>query len=175
MNLIPDLKGRKGKVGMVNNEVEILNDYEISKTTRAIVVAKEVGFSSRIYDRCGIYLSTTNPVDLIRQACLEAGVTYEGRRKAVIYHLKYEQQTPIIVSNWNAISVFPTESPESIDCCWVFYQHVRDVYAITKSTTMILFQDGFELLVPVSKGRLQKQMERMGRWISHYSNNPVYC
>ncbi|MFP3339039.1 competence protein ComK, partial [Micrococcus sp. SIMBA_131] len=73
---------------MVNIEAEIMNDYEISKSTRAIEVAKEVGYSSRIYDRSGIYLSETTPVDLIRQACLEAGVTYEGRRKAVIYHLK---------------------------------------------------------------------------------------
>jgi competence protein ComK len=41
---------------MVNIEAEIMNDYEISKSTRAIEVAKEVGFSSRIYDRSGIYL-----------------------------------------------------------------------------------------------------------------------
>ncbi|MCA0172643.1 competence protein ComK [Bacillus sp. RAR_GA_16] len=160
---------------MVNDNAMIMNDYEISKMTLAIVVAKEIGFCSRIYDRTGTYLSKTTPVDLIRQACLEAGVTYEGRRKAVIYHLKYEQQTPILVSTWNGISVFPTESPESLECCWVFYQHVRDAYALTKNTTKILFQDGFELIVPVSKGRLQKQMERTGRWVSHYSNNPVYC
>ncbi|MGA9290898.1 MAG: competence protein ComK [Anaerobacillus sp.] len=160
---------------MAEYEAEVMNDYEISKTTRAIEVAKEIGYCSRIFDRTGIYLSKTSPVDLIRQACLEAGVTYEGRRKAVIYHLKYEQQTPIIVSTWNAISAFPTESPESMDCCWVFYQHVKEMYALSKSSTMILFHDGFELIVPVSKGRLQKQMERMGRWISHYSNNPVYC
>ncbi len=160
---------------MAEYEAEVMNDYEISKTTQAIEVAKEIGYCSRIFDRSGIYLSKATPVDLIRQACLEAGVTYEGRRKAVIYHLKYEQQTPIIVSTWNAISAFPTESPESIDCCWVFYQHVKEMYALSKSSTMILFHDGFELIVPISKGRLQKQMERMGRWISHYSNNPVYC
>ncbi|WP_347551253.1 competence protein ComK [Pseudalkalibacillus hwajinpoensis] len=79
------------------------------------------------------------------------------------------------MSTWNAISVFPTESPESLNCCWVFYQHVRDMRALTKTSSEIVFLDGFEMVVPVSYGRLQKQMERMGRWISHYSNNPVYC
>ncbi|MDP4552888.1 competence protein ComK [Alkalihalobacillus macyae] len=167
--------GAEGILRMNENNSEIMDDYEISKTTKAIELAKEIGYSSRIYDRNGIYLSTKTPVELIRHACLEAGMTYEGRRKAVIYHLRYEQQTPIIVSNWNSISVFPTESPEKMDCCWIFYQHVKEMTALSKSCSKILFLDGFELMVPVSVGRLQKQMERMGRWISHYSNNPVYC
>ncbi len=167
--------GAEGILRMNEYNSEIMDDYEISKTTQAIELAKEVGYSSRIYDRNGIYLSTKTPVELIRHACLEAGMTYEGRRKAVIYHLRYEQQTPIIVSNWNSISVFPTESPEKMDCCWIFYQHVKEMTALSKGSSKVHFLDGFELVVPVSLGRLQKQMERMGRWISHYSNNPVYC
>ncbi|WP_270181325.1 competence protein ComK [Alkalihalobacillus sp. CinArs1] len=154
---------------------EMVLEYEISRTTEALLPAKELVNETRIYDRSGVYLSKRTQIDLIRDACLEGGSTYEGRRKAMVYHLKYEHQTPIVISTSNGICAFPTESPDNLECSWIFYHHVRNMTSLTKNSSMVHFHSGLKLEVPVSLSRLQKQMERMGRCISHYSNNPVYC
>ncbi|WP_377890122.1 competence protein ComK [Alkalihalobacillus sp. R86527] len=153
---------------------EIVLEYEISRTTEALIPAKELVNETRIYDRSGVYLSKRPQIDLIRDACLEGGSTYEGRRKAMVYHLRYEHQTPIVISTSNGICAFPTESPDNMDCYWIFYHHVRNLVALSRMSSMVHFHSGLQLEVPVSYARLQKQMERMGRCISHYSNNPVY-
>lgn len=154
---------------------EIVLEYEISRTTEALLPAKELLHDTRIYDRSGVYLSKKSQIDLICDACLEGGSTYDGRRKAMVYHLKYEHQTPIVISTANGICAFPTESPDNLDCYWIFYHHVRNMMPLSKHSTIVHFHSGLKIEVPVSYARLQKQMERMGRCISHYSNNPIYC
>lgn len=154
--------------------LELLFDYEISRTTEALVPAKELNFETKIYDRSGSFLSEKPQLEFVKEACLEGGSTYEGRRKAIVYHLKYEHQTPIVISTSNAIYAFPTESPENLECYWLFYQHIRSMTTASRNTSIVSFHSGLKLEVPVSLARLQKQMERMSRCISHYSNNPMY-
>lgn len=153
---------------------ERLFEYEISPTTEALLPAMEYNYETRIYDRSGSYLSKKPQLELVREACLEGGSTYEGRRKAMVYHLRYEQQTPIVISTSNGIYAFPTKSPDHLDCFWLFYQHIRSMTAVSRNVSNVHFHSGLRLEVAVSSARLQKQMERMSRCISHYSNNPMY-
>ncbi|TLS36535.1 competence protein ComK [Pseudalkalibacillus caeni] len=147
-------------------------DYEININTMAILPAKHLVYQSIVIEPSGRYYVKETVKQLLTRACLEGGSTYEGRKIAVIHHFHYEQKTPIPVDPNQSIYAFPTESPTQIECCWIFYSHVRRIIPRNNECT-IEFKNKTTLDVRVSEHQIRKQRERAGNCMSHFSNRFV--
>lgn len=104
-------------------------------------------------------------MQLIEEACLIYGSTYEGRRKSAMYRTHLKRKVPIPVSISRDIYTFPTHSPNDHDCVWIFLRHVQFVQGIASENSddeksLILFDDQLKLSLDVSSYIIEKQLER---------------
>lgn len=158
----------------------ILNDYEINTETSVLIPAYHFEYDTIAREgNHKLYIKKT-PLQLIKEACLEGGSTYEGRRLAVIHQTGSQHKVPIPISPFEHIFAFPTHSPELHKCSWIFYHHVKSISPDPKKSrqTIITFKDGNDpLILAVSFNALQKQIQRTSYCIvrfSHHSYNHSY-
>jgi competence protein ComK len=147
--------------------IEIKN-YEISPTTLFILPAYHPTYASKIIDLQGEYLCKETPIKLIEKACLEGGSSLEGRRKALRHKLSFHQYPPIPINPLEDIYAFPTCSPESYDCIWIFYEHIQSFQPKPQST-VVTFRNHQTLEVPVSIAVIKKQISRTESCIVAFS------
>jgi competence protein ComK len=134
-------------------------NYEISPHTLAILPAYHETYQSRILDLQGEFYSTTPTIKLIEHACLEGGSSLEGRKRALQYKKSFYQCPPIPINPLEDIYAFPTCSPDSYDCIWLFYEHIH-YYHPKQANTLITFYNQQQLEVQTSKAIMDKQMAR---------------
>ncbi|MFD1739515.1 competence protein ComK [Bacillus salitolerans] len=144
------------------------NHYEISPTTLAILPAYHITYQSRIYDLKGEIYCEKPPIKLIEKACLEGGSSFDGRKKALQYKKSFYQCPPIPINPLEDIYAFPTCSPTSHDCIWLFYEHISGFHSRLDST-VITFYNGQSLEVPVSLAVIRNQMARTESCIVSFS------
>ncbi|WP_456276464.1 competence protein ComK [Bacillus sp. AK128] len=145
-----------------------LKHYEISSTTLAIVPAYHPTYGSRIIDLQGEYYCKETPIKLIEHACLEGGASLEGRKKALRHLKSFHQCPPIPINPLEDIYAFPTISPESYDCNWIFYEHIHYLTPQLQST-IITFRNQQTLEVPISIAVMKKQLSRTESCIVSFS------
>lgn len=144
-------------------------DYKLGVTTQAIAFTEEKDFRSVVYDaKNGRLYSKQSPFQLINELCMRYFITYKARRQCVVHHLGYAYKTPIPISNRDSLHVFPTASPRSRECVWLFLHQIDGVAADAKRTK-IIFKNGYELTIDVPKHIIQTQMERLNTCIQLYS------
>ncbi|WP_246943491.1 competence protein ComK [Bacillus pinisoli] len=145
-----------------------LKHYEISSTTLAILPGYHPTYSSKILDLHGEYYCKETPIKLIEQACLEGGSSLEGRRKALKHLKSFHQCPPIPINPLEDLYAFPTCSPESYDCIWIFYEHIHHLQPKLQST-IITFRNQQTLEVPISIAVMKKQISRTESCIVSFS------
>lgn len=133
--------------------------YEISPTTLAILPACHTTYQSHILDLHGEFYSEKPALKLIEQACLEGGSSYEGRRKSIQYKKSFYHYPPIPINPLEHIYAFPTCSPESFECIWLFYEHIHH-YKPQNGQVVVTFYNGKQVEIPISKAIMDKQMAR---------------
>lgn len=150
----------------------VLSNYQINKQTLALLPAHHLDYQTIVLEGDRELYVKQMPLQLIEQACLEGGSTYEGRRKAVVYLTGAKNKVPIPISPWNKIYAFPTHSPQVFECSWIFHPHVRSVAPSPKDplTTIITFLNGKELTLNVSSYTIQQQIQRTSSCILRFSN-----
>jgi competence protein ComK len=134
-------------------------NYEISPHTLAILPAYHETYQSRILDLQGEFYSTIPAIKLIEQACLEGGSSLEGRKRALQYKKSFHQCPPIPINPIEDIYAFPSCSPDSYNCNWLFYEHIQ-YYQPKQANTLITFHNQIQLEVQISKAIMDKQMAR---------------
>ncbi|GGA91609.1 competence protein ComK [Ornithinibacillus halotolerans] len=142
--------------------VKILEHYQINERTMAIIPANQLNYQSIVIEaEVKLYIKKT-PFEIIKRGCLENFSSYEGRRDAVTHLTGYKRKVPIPISVHRNIFVFPTHAVKDLDCCWIFYHHVESIVEQKPNIkqSVILFKDGSEFIVNVSKSELLKQLER---------------
>ena len=105
------------------------NDIIISNSTMMLEPYKHPYYRTKIIDSSGNHLySCQTALQLIKQSCLtNVHSTYQGRRNAVQTNFKFKQNVPIPINHREYICAFPTESPSSPNCIWLFYNHIDDI------------------------------------------------
>ncbi|RBW68855.1 competence protein ComK [Bacillus taeanensis] len=147
--------------------------YEISKGTMAIFSAAHESYGSKILDLSGEYFSEKIPMELIRSGCLDGGSTYEGRKKAVIYHTNICEKIPIPISLLENIYAFPTHAPIQFENVWIFYHHVKEIRPF-KNKSIVVFKNNQTLELGVSFYVLKKQIERTAYCEFRFSQGRTY-
>lgn len=148
--------------------IETITDYEVNRTTMAVMPQTHEHYHAKVLEAEGDYYVKQPPMKLIKRACLEGGATYDGRRKAVAHHLGITQKIPLPLQPNESIYAFPTQAPTNFDCCWIFYNHLRRI-APDKNDSVITFYNGKQLRIPVSYYILEKQMQRTAYCITRFS------
>ncbi|SDM58332.1 competence protein ComK [Sediminibacillus halophilus] len=144
---------------------KVQKDYKITKQTMALLTACQMEYETVVIERNRQLYIKRPPLQLIKNACLNAGSSYDGRRSAVIYHTGSKKKVPIPVSPENNIFAFPTCSPDTLPCNWIFLEHIFDIKSIPKKEknsiqSIIVFHNGVQLQMKESKRVLEKQFQR---------------
>ncbi|WP_445506878.1 competence protein ComK [Niallia sp. 03190] len=157
-----------------------LSDYEINKKTMALIPAFHHAYDTIVIEtNRKLYVKKT-ALQLIQKAAIRGGSDYRGRRVYVIYLLGAKHKLPIPIDEAKQIYAFPTKSPSQINCCWIFYHHVKHIQKPTRSTpreyhSIIVFKNGQELLRTESTFILEKQMYRTWMCIQDLSGRSIQC
>ncbi|MFC4402899.1 competence protein ComK [Gracilibacillus xinjiangensis] len=137
--------------------------YRISNNTLVILPYYDLTYQSKVIEKDKKVFITEAPLRVIRENCLHYGSSYEGRKQSVTYHLGYTQKLPIPIHPATLIYAFPTQSPVSYDCIWLFYQGIRGIRPLeTNSKTAIQFINGTEFILAQSYHTIHTQFERTG-------------
>ncbi|MEH7238866.1 competence protein ComK [Bacillus sp. JJ1562] len=152
---------------------QILNEYEINLQTMAILSVAEFEYSAIVLEGENRILVRQTPLQMIKAACLEGGASYEGRRKAVIHLTGAIQKVPIPINPRRKIFAFPTHSPTTFECNWIFFHQIKTItHPKIQSPTnqsIIHFKNNQTLSMNESYYVLQKQYQRTAMCILQYS------
>ncbi|THE09924.1 competence protein [Bacillus timonensis] len=152
---------------------QIQSYYEITHQTMAIQSVAEIEYSAIVREEDKTILVRQTPLQIIKAACLEGGASYEGRRKAVTHLTGAMQKVPIPINPRRKIFAFPTHSPTTFECNWIFFHHIKsiDLPKVPSSTiqSLIHFKNNQSLSMNESYYVLQKQYQRTAMCILNYS------
>jgi competence protein ComK len=141
----------------------------ITSTTVALFPAYHHVYQTIIVDLSGKKIwSKKAAKEIINEACLDDGASYEGKIKAVRHALPYHRKTPLIINKDQHIYAFPTMSPNKYDCIWLFDLHILEI-SQTQDKTYITFINGSKLAVNCSIKVLNRQRERTAVTMNHFA------
>jgi competence protein ComK len=119
----------------------------------------------------GKIFSEKTIMELISEACMEDGASYDGKIQAVRHALPYLRKTPLIINKEQQIYAFPTMSPTKFDCIWLFHLHIKK-FTSFQEYTIITFINGTTLKINCSIKVLMRQRERAAVTMSYFAASP---
>ncbi|HDR7793048.1 TPA: competence protein ComK [Bacillus luti] len=145
------------------------NDIAISSSTMMLEPCKHPYYCTKIIDssKDPIY-SRQTPLQLIKTYCLtDVHSTYQGRRNAVQTNFKFKQNVPIPFNHKEYMCAFPTESPSSQNCIWLFYNHIHHIDFVKKNKkATIHFFNGTTVTIHIGCHKLEQQFMKTGFLLS---------
>ncbi|RIW30746.1 competence protein [Bacillus salacetis] len=151
---------------------EILSSYTISHLTSALLPAKHPEYLTKVIEPDTILYVTQPPFSIIKEACLQGYSSYEGRRESVKYYTGYQRKVPIAIKPQQNIFAFPTLSPETFECSWLFPSHIQSItHAITADKTirsLVTLKCGRKLYMSESPAVIKKQLQRTAHFSMMY-------
>lgn len=136
-------------------------NYEINEKTMAIVAMGEE--KSKVIEDSREFIFEDNAFNIIDYSCKFFGSSYEGRKEGARSILNMNYKVPIIVENSRNLIFFPTAAPTSIDCSWVSLNNIESVIEKEFNSSKIIFKNGQELEIPVSRRIIDNQILRASR------------
>lgn len=135
-------------------------NYEINEGTLAIIPSEK---QSKIYEDNKEYVIKNTPYEIMDYSCKYYGSSYEGRKEGTKAILNASYKVPIIVDSGRNLIFFPTNSPSADDCCWLSLRNIKEVKEENYNTTLITFNNGVSISLPVSKRTMENQIFRASR------------
>lgn len=139
-------------------------NYLINERTMALESIADEKYGTRVYEsgRDAFYV-VERPLELIKVACLHGRASYEGRIDAVKFLMNYHNKVSVPIDPQRGIIACPTHSSKSFACSWLFLTHVRTIIQVSNHTTIVVFHDGQELSLNVSRYIIEQQLNRASR------------
>jgi len=117
----------KDKGDKKKRDINVLEDYTIQSNSIALLPAKCIEYHTIVLtSNEKLYIKRT-PLEIIKASCYQNFSSYEGRREAVKHLTDFQKKLPIPVNTFQDIYAFPTKSPTSDDCVWLFYHHIKKI------------------------------------------------
>ena len=135
--------------------------YEVNYGTLAVVPNNDN--NSLVYEDSQRYIIQEIPFRIMEDSCMYFGNTYNGRRESSKSILGAEYKVPIVVEDTNNLILFPTTSPESSECVWISLNRIKSYNSIDRKHTKIIFDNGRELIVPITFRSFESQVNRATR------------
>src|SRR5699024_10556701 len=93
----------------------IKETYHINENTLVLNPARNINYYTTVIETNRRLYTTTPPRESGKAACYDEWYTYEGRRRAVIYHTNFTRTVPIPIKPQKDIYLFPTNAPNSFE------------------------------------------------------------
>ncbi|PEJ60756.1 competence protein [Bacillus sp. AFS017336] len=150
---------------MMNNskgKVKVLNEYEINKSTMAIIPEFTVDLVviSKVLESNDNFYVLMKPIEIIERSCAYFGSSYRGRREGTKQMISITHKPPIAISSMNQIFFFPTSSSLKVECSWISYNHVSNFKGGKYNRSIVEFFNGVELPLDISRGSFENQLYR---------------
>lgn len=100
------------------------------------------------------------------ESCRYYGSSLHGRIEGAREILGVKYKTPIIVSEFYKIVMFPTEAFKLNSCCWINVDAIYKYYYQKKNIVRIIFKNGNDIMLNVSFGIIDKQVLRASRLLN---------
>ncbi|MCA1055239.1 competence protein ComK [Rossellomorea aquimaris] len=140
----------------------------ITWRTMAVYPAYHERYQSVILNQTGKHVfSERSIMELMNEACMRNGASYDGRVKAVKHVLPYFRKTPVMISKEPYILAFPTVSPRNYECTWLFCTHIEN-FSHSNGKTYVHFKNGSMLEVSCSVRVLRTQLERAFATLNYF-------
>lgn len=137
------------------------NEYEINEGTLAIISIDSE--HSKVLEDNEDYIIEQKSFDILDHSCRYFGSSYEGRKDGAKAIIGANYKLPIIIEDARNMVFFPTTSPDDDTCIWIAVNRIDNYFDNQYNTTKIVFDNGVELLLPVSFRALQNQIFRATR------------
>ena len=128
----------------VKRQTYFVSDYEINAETLMMTPNHDVDFHTKVLEPRFEYFVKKTPMELLKQACLYNGSTYDGRVMFARTQLGQRNKVPVLISERLAIIASPTHSPANPYCNWIFTAHVSESKTFNmaeKIGTLVIFKD----------------------------------
>ena len=135
----------------------LLEDYEISSATQAIVPLSEC--RTMVYEEEGEYIVDKPSNQIINYNCNFYGSSYDGRCEGTRSLLGIKSKLPIIIEESRNIIFFPTNSIRRKQSSWIALNKI-DSYHKNEKNCFIIFTDGRRLDFDISMFSLENQFYR---------------
>lgn len=135
----------------------LINDYEISSATQAIVPISED--KTMIYEEEGEYIVDKPSNEVINYNCNFYGSSYDGRCEGTRSLLGIKSKLPIIIEESRNIIFFPTTSIRRKQSTWIALNKIKSYHKDEKNS-YIIFTDGRKVNFDVSMFSLENQFYR---------------
>ena len=137
-----------------------MNKYEVNNETMAVIGIEPNKTKIMEYQTDSIL--EENAYEVMDYSCCYFGSSYQGRVEGSKRMLGFNYKLPIIVEETRGIIFFPTTSPSSYDCIWLSLNSIDKVLGDSVGTR-ILFKNGKDLVIPISKLSIENQIVRASR------------
>jgi len=134
-----------------------MKNYELNEETYA-VIGEKVG-KTRVIEKEEDYSINNDAYKIMDESCQYYGSSYNGRLMASKKILDCSYKLPILVEESSRLIFFPIKSSLLDDCCWLNLNGIKKVQKYGRKTK-IIFQNGKELIVDVSKLSIDNQIYR---------------
>ena len=134
-----------------------MKNYELNEETYA-VIGEKVG-KTRVIEKEEDYSINNDAYKIMDESCQYYGSSYNGRLMASKKILDCSYKLPILVEESSRLIFFPIKSSLLEDCCWLNLNGIKKVQKHGRKTK-IIFQNGKELIVDVSKLSIDNQIYR---------------
>lgn len=135
----------------------IMDDYEISSATQAIIPIEEN--KSMIYEEEGEYIVDKSSNQIINYNCNFYGSSYDGRCEGTRSLIGIKSKLPIIIEESRNIIFFPTSSVRRKQSTWIALNKVNSFHKNDKNS-YIIFTDGRKVDFDISLFSLENQFYR---------------
>ena len=142
------------------------NQYRINSFTMALIAAKHMSYQTIILDARGVYVSTVPIISMMKMACNEVFSNYKSRRDVGRDYFNHYKKSPIVIDHEKGIYAWPTKSPSSPDCMYIFQEHVTSID--NQKYPTISFSNKMTLQLNCSNFTYNKQKDRAAVQMLHY-------
>lgn len=137
------------------------NEYEINEGTLAIISLDNN--RTKVLEDNNDYIFNQKSFDILDYSCKYFGSSYEGRKEGAKAIIGASYKIPIIVEEDRDLVFFPTSAFDDEECIWVAANRIKKYVADKYNTTLITFDNGQELILPISFRVVQNQIFRSNR------------
>lgn len=144
-----------------------MNQHFITSNTMALQHFAHSHYKTKIWDTNGVFYSTLTCTELLNEACLRTGTSFQGKREAIKTLLSFKQNIPIPICFEQGICAIPSSSSQKWDCIWYFYAHIKDMKRQGKQT-LLQFHNNDELLLNESIYKTRQQIFKAAHILNHF-------
>ena len=148
-------------------------NYNISERTKAIMLAKEEPYRTKVFDGKEMIYLQEDIVKLLDRNCTANGAAMIGRNKTVEFILSSNSKLPIPVSPKKGHFFFPTTSIRNPDCILLSFYQIAPPVIPQGNGIIVPFKDDTSLFVNISNRQFLNQFQRTSQVILYYSELKV--